>query len=157
MGIVRFTQKIPVRAVDTMLGRESTARPMTATMSTRAGDGTDRARQSTHTTGLVFPSHVTGGCYHAGIIQRLILKPKGEEIGIVGLGWHSFSHTYRSLLDETGAPIGVQHKLMRHSNVATTRNVYAIATLRAKQHANSKVVQMVMTQERPQEVERLAV
>ena len=57
------------------------------------------------TQGLVFPSHVTGGCYYAGIIQRQILKPKGEEIGVEGLGWHTFRHTYGSLLDETGAPI----------------------------------------------------
>jgi integrase len=58
--------------------------------------------------GLVFPSHATGGCYYSGIIQRQILKPKGEKIGIAGLGWHMFRHTYRSILDETGAPIGVQ-------------------------------------------------
>ena len=96
--------------------------------------------------GLVFPSHVTGGCYHAGMIQRQILKPKGESIGVSDLGWHTFRHTYRSLLDETGAPIGVQQKLMRHSNVATTMNVYGNATLRAKQQANSRVVEMVMTQ-----------
>jgi integrase len=73
--------------------------------------------------GLVFPSHVTGGCYYAGMIQRQILRPKGEEIGISDLGWHTFRHTYCSLLDETGAPIGVQQKLMRHSNVSTTMNV----------------------------------
>lgn len=94
--------------------------------------------------GLVFPSHVTGRCYHAGIIQRQILRPKGKDVGILGLGWHTFRHTYRSLLDETGAPIGVQQKLMRHSNVATTMNVYGNSTLRAKQDANSKVVQMLI-------------
>lgn len=95
-------------------------------------------------TGLVFPSHVTGRCYYSGIIQRQILKPRGEEVGIPGLGWHTFRHTYRSLLDETGAPVGVQQKLMRHSNVATTMNVYGNSTLRAKQDANSKVVQMLI-------------
>jgi integrase len=94
--------------------------------------------------GLVFPSHVTGLCYYSGIIQRQILKPKGEEIGFPGLGWHTFRHTYRSLLDETGAPVGVQQKLMRHSNVATTMNVYGNSTLRAKRDANSKVVQMLI-------------
>ena len=106
--------------------------------------------KGTRVEGLVFPSHVTGGCYYAGIIQRQILKPKGEEIGVAGLGWHTFRHTYRSLLDETGAPVGVQQKLMRHSNVATTMNVYGNSTLKAKQQANSKVVQMVMTQEQTQ-------
>jgi len=84
------------------------------------------------------------------MIQRQILKPKGEEIGIARLGWHTFRHTYRALLDETGAPIGVQQKLMRHSNVATTMNVYGSASMRAKQQANSKVIQMVMRQEEPE-------
>jgi hypothetical protein len=32
------------------------------------------------TEGLVFSSHVTGGFYYAGIIQRQILKPKGERV-----------------------------------------------------------------------------
>src|SRR5664279_2800877 len=102
--------------------------------------------------GLVFPSHITGGCYYAGVIQQQILTPAGKRVGLSGIGWHTFRHTYRSLLDETGAPIGVQQKLMRHSNVATTMNVYGNASLRAKQTANSKVVQMVMPQEKPQAV-----
>jgi hypothetical protein len=33
---------------------------------------------------------------------------------------------------------------MRHSNVATTMNVYGKSTLRAKQDANSKVVKMLI-------------
>lgn len=100
--------------------------------------------------GLVFPSHVTGHCYHASTIQQDFLRPKGAELGIPRLGWHTFRHTYRSLLDETGAPIGVQQKLMRHSNVTTTMNHYGRATLRAKQEANSKVVQMLMPSDEPQ-------
>lgn len=80
--------------------------------------------------------------------QRQILRPKGEAVGIPVFGWHTFRHTYRSLLDETGAPIGVQQKLMKHANVSTTMNVYGNSTLRAKQQANSMVVQMVMKQEK---------
>jgi integrase len=100
--------------------------------------------------GLVFPSPITVGCYYAGVIQQQILKPAGEKIGFPGIGWHTFTNTYRSFLDETGAPIGVQQKLMRHSNVATTMNVYGNASLRAKQQADSKVVQMVITEAKPQ-------
>ncbi len=107
-------------------------------------------RKGDRTEGLVFPSPVTGGCFHAGILQRKILRPTGERIGVSRLGFHTFRHTYRSLLDETGAPMGVQQKLMRHSNVSTTMNVYGNSTLRAKQQANSKVVQMVMTKKKPQ-------
>jgi integrase len=45
----------------------------------------------------------------------------------------------------------VQQKLMRHSNVATTMNVYGNASLKAKQEANSRVVRMVM-REQPQTI-----
>ena len=117
-----------------------------------------RCWKGDRSSGLVFPSHITGRCYHASVIQRQILKPAGEKVGLSGIGWHVFRHTYRSFLDETGAPIGVQQKLMRHSNVATTMNVYGNASLRAKQQANSKVVQMVIARELPQmEQQKVAV
>ena len=58
----------------------------------------------------------------------------------------TLSATYRALLDEVGVPIGVQQKLMRHSNIATTMNVYGNASLKAKQKANSQVVRMLITQ-----------
>jgi integrase len=43
----------------------------------------------------------------------------GEDIG-----WHTFRHSYRSWLDETGAPMKVQQELMRHASIQTTMNVY---------------------------------
>jgi integrase len=36
--------------------------------------------------------------------------------GIGHIGWHTFRHTFRSLLDETGAPLKVQQELMRHAD-----------------------------------------
>ncbi|MGA7857002.1 MAG: hypothetical protein WCA11_03695, partial [Terracidiphilus sp.] len=48
--------------------------------------------------------------------------------------------------------VAVQQKLMRHSNVATTMNVYGSASFKAKQQANSKVVQMVIAREMPNAV-----
>ena len=61
-----------------------------------------------------------------------------------GVGWHTFRHTYRSWLDGTGAPVGVQQKLMRHAQVSTTMNVYGNALMGAKREANSKVVRMAL-------------
>lgn len=60
------------------------------------------------------------------------------------VGWHSFRHTYRSWLDDTGAPMGVQQKLMRHAQISTTMNVYGNALMGAKREANSKVVKMAL-------------
>lgn len=101
------------------------------------------------TSGLLFPSHRTGGCYFASEIQKDVLKPAGKKIGIASLGWHALRHTYRTLLDETGAPIGVQQKLMRHANISTTANVYGRSSMKAKAEANSKVVQMFFAKEKP--------
>jgi len=39
-------------------------------------------------------------------------------------GWHTFRHTYRSWVDETGAPMKVQQELMRHASIPTTMSVY---------------------------------
>ena len=60
------------------------------------------------------------------------------------LGWHTFRYTYRSWLDDTGAPIGVQQKLIRHAQISTTMNVYGNALMAAKREANSKVVRMAL-------------
>ncbi|HKM49114.1 MAG TPA: hypothetical protein VJX69_16100, partial [Terriglobales bacterium] len=55
--------------------------------------------------------------------------------------------TYRSWLDLVGTSIGVQQKLMRHAQIATTMNVYGNAMMESKREANSKVVQMALRQE----------
>jgi hypothetical protein len=60
------------------------------------------------------------------------------------IGWHTFRHTYRSWLDETGAPMKVQQELMRHASIQTTMNVYGQAMSSSKRAANGKVVEMVL-------------
>ena len=47
-------------------------------------------------------------------------------------------------LDDVGAPVGVQQKLMRHAQVATTMNTYGNAQMKSKRMANTKVVQMIL-------------
>lgn len=92
----------------------------------------------------VFPSPVTDRCYHSSPIQQDYIRPAGKELGLEGVGWHTFRHTYRAWLDATGAPIGVQQKLMRHAHVGTTMDVYGNALMESKRDANSKVVRMAL-------------
>ena len=100
--------------------------------------------------GWVFSNPVTGQPYYASEIQKDYLRPAGEKVGLqvhgqrASLGWHTFRHTYRSLLDATGAPIGVQQKLMRHAQVSTTMDVYGNALMESKREANSKVVGLLL-------------
>ena len=94
--------------------------------------------------GWMFPSPVTGRCYHASPIQQDYIRPAGRKLGLGDIGWHTFRHTYRSWLDSVGTSMGVQQKLMRHAQIATTMNVYGDAMMESKRAANSKVVQMVV-------------
>jgi len=74
----------------------------------------------------------------SGSLRKKVLKGAAERAKIHGLiGWHSLRHSYRAWLDETGAPLGVQQKLMRHANIATTMNVYGGAFMEAKRKANT--------------------
>jgi len=52
--------------------------------------------------------------------------------------------SYRSWLDETGAPLTVQKELMRHASIQTTMNIYGKAMMDSKRQAHSKVVEMVL-------------
>jgi integrase len=65
--------------------------------------------------------------------------------GIGKLGTHSMRHTYRSWLDAVGTPIAVQQKLMRHSDIRTTMNIYGDVVTNEMQQAHSKVVQIALS------------
>jgi integrase len=91
-----------------------------------------------------FPNPVTGRPYHADSIRADHLVPTGLQLGLGRIGFHTFRHTYRAWLDETGAPVGVQQKLMRHSHVSTTMDQYGNASALAKRKANRPIVQRLL-------------
>jgi hypothetical protein len=76
----------------------------------------------------------------------------GIKSGIGGdIGWHTFRHSYRSWLDETGAPLTVQKELMRHASIQTTMNIYGKAMTDSKRQAHSKVVEMILKSSRSEQ------
>ena len=94
----------------------------------------------------VFPSPVTGRPYEPGTIQQKHLRVASKELGLPNVGWHTFRHSYRSLLDASGAPLGVQQHLMRHAQISTTMDRYGSALMDSKRNANTNVVKMVLQQ-----------
>jgi integrase len=93
----------------------------------------------------LFANPTTGRPYHQEEIQKTHLRKAGAAAGISGdIGWHTFRHSYRSWLDETGAPLTVQKELMRHASIQTTMNIYGKAMTDSKRQAHSKVVEMVL-------------
>jgi integrase len=100
-------------------------------------------RKKTSSSGLVFPSHITGRCYYAGPIQQDYFRPAARKLGLVGVCWHTFPHSYRSWMDEDGTPSGVQQKLMRHAPAATIMHNHGNTSSKPKAKANGKVVRQV--------------
>jgi integrase len=67
------------------------------------------------------------------------LKPAAAKAGIGNIGWHTFRHTYSTLLHALGTTPAVQKELLRHANIQTTMNVYTQAISADKRDAATKV------------------
>src|SRR5262249_15633058 len=93
---------------------------------------------------FVFANIDTGRPFHASPLQQDHIRPAGKKLGIMGLGWHTFRHSYRTMIDDLGTPIGVQQKLMRHADIRTTMNIYGSAFEETKRRVNAKVAELVL-------------
>jgi integrase len=104
-----------------------------------------RAQCYPSTEGWLFASPVTGRLFHQESIQQHHIRKAGRDAGLGdGIGWHTFRHSYRSWMDDTGAPMTVHKELMRHASIQTTMNVYGKAMTDSKRQAHSEVVEMVL-------------
>lgn len=76
-------------------------------------------------------------------ILRVFHKAAGDA-GIGKVPTHTLRHSYRSWLDAVGTPIAVQQKLMRHSDIRTTMNLYGDVVTDEMAQAHSKVVGLAL-------------
>ncbi|HEY6184111.1 MAG TPA: site-specific integrase [Terriglobales bacterium] len=74
----------------------------------------------------------------------LMFRQAATRAGIGHLGTHALRHSYRSWLDSVGTPIAVQQKLMRHSDIRTTLNIYGDVVTNEMAQAHSKVVELAL-------------
>ena len=69
------------------------------------------------------------------------VKPAVVRAGITKrVGWHTFRHSYSTLLRANGTDVKVQSELLRHSNIGTTLNLYTQAVSDQKRAAHGQVV-----------------
>jgi integrase len=92
----------------------------------------------------VFPSRRTGKPSHPWSAQRRWLLRAGAIVGVGRIGWHTFRHTYSTLLNEHGTDVKVQQELLRHADIRTTMNVYTRAVPERLREANSKIVSILL-------------
>jgi len=84
--------------------------------------------------------------YWAQSIMRNLIRPVAVELGITEhIGWHTFRHTYSSLLRANGADIKVMQELLRHASSRVTLDTYTQAVTLQKRKAQSDVIRLFRT------------
>jgi len=72
-------------------------------------------------------------------------KPVARKAGITkNIGWHTFRHSFGTLLKANGEDIKTVQELLRHANSRITLDVYTQAVTSNKRAAQSKVVRMMV-------------
>jgi len=79
---------------------------------------------------------------YAGVWRTLRQAAFKARIGHISS--HTFRHTHRSWLDAVGTPVGVQQRLMRHTDIRTTMNVYGTAATADMRQAHTKIVRLAL-------------
>lgn len=77
---------------------------------------------------------------YTGVWRELVRAAEAAKLG--HLGTHAFRHTYRSWLDAVGTPVAVQQKMMRHSDIRTTMNIYGDVVTDEMETAGLKVARL---------------
>ncbi len=67
-----------------------------------------------------------------------------RDAGIGHVSTHVLRHTYRSWLDAVGTPIAVQQKMMRHTDIRTTLNIYGDVVTDEMAQAGSKIARLAL-------------
>ena len=63
-------------------------------------------------------------------------RPAARKLGITKrIGWHTFRHTYSTLLRSTGAELKFMQELLRHSTIRVTLDTYTQAVTTEKRNA----------------------
>jgi integrase len=85
-------------------------------------------------------------------LRTKFLQPAARKARITKqIGWHTFRHTYSTLLKDNGEDVKVVQELMRHANITTTMNIYTHALTPAKRLAQRKAVDVLFNRN-PQQV-----
>jgi integrase len=79
-------------------------------------------------------------------LQTKYLIPAGAAMGLdFNLGWHTFRHSYKVLLERSGVDITVQRDLMRHADTHTTTQIYGEVEFDRMRKANNQAVALAFT------------
>jgi integrase len=79
-------------------------------------------------------------------ILRKFILPRAQELGIEKrFGWHTFRHTYSTLLRSVGTEFKVMQELLRNSSLRSTLDVSTQAITPSKHAAQEAVMSLVLS------------
>ena len=94
----------------------------------------------------VFASSRRGGRnpYWPDSVLSEVIRPAAARAGIrKHIGWHTFRHSFCTLLMANGENVKIVQELMRHANCRTTLEIYSQARNEAKRAAQHRLVEMI--------------
>jgi integrase len=78
-------------------------------------------------------------------LMKRYIKPAARRVGInKNIGWHTFRHSFGTILKGNGEDVKTVQELLRHANSRITLDVYTQAVNSHKRAAQSKVVKMMI-------------
>jgi integrase len=81
--------------------------------------------------------------------MRKYIRPAAQRVGIQKrFGWHTFRHSYSTLLRSVGTEFKVMQELLRHSSFRSTLDVYTQAVTPAKHAAHVAVMSLVFSSDK---------
>jgi integrase len=88
--------------------------------------------------------------YWGQCLMRTIIRPAAAKVGITQhIGWHTFRHTYSSLLRANKTDIKVAQELLRHASSRVTLDTYTQAITAQKRRAQSSVIRLLRSSATP--------
>ena len=92
--------------------------------------------------------------YTPDTILSKVIRPAAKRAGITKrVGWHTFRHTFATLLKANGEDVKVVQQSLRHANSRITLDIYTQAVTPAKRQAQGRVVRMIQPTDRVSDFE----
>jgi len=83
--------------------------------------------------------------YWPNSIYRVYIKRAADKIGLQKrIGWHTFRHTFGTILNANGENPKIIQELLRHANLKVTMDTCVQAVTDEKREAQNKVVKMLL-------------
>lgn len=112
-----------------------------------------------HSTGAVYASYIRTwiephwGSFHLAEVRTVAVEEWLKELplasGSKSIGWHTFRHSFATLLKANGEDVKVVQESLRHANSRITLDVYTQGLMPTKRQAQGRVVKSLLAPSGP--------